>query len=145
MTSGKQLSDQNVKTFASWVTCKNDDDFRAMASRGVLSRKEIAMECGFAKSALDQNPRIKASLRELEQGLRQRGVLPPPVEKSPEEAAMPLMREPSKVRGALDAERLRRLETDNASLKAENAKLKQELEKHSVLREALALTGRLPR
>ena len=52
--------------FAVWVVSKTDDDFRAMTNRGVLSRKEVAKECGFAKSALDQNPRIKAALRDLE-------------------------------------------------------------------------------
>jgi len=145
MASGQQISEQNVKTFASWVASKTDDDFRAMASRGVLSRREISTECGFAKSALDQNPRIKASLRELEDSLRARGLLPPAVEKTDDGAAKPLMREPGKLRGALDAERLRRLETDNASLKAEVAELKRSLEKHSILSEALALTGRLPR
>ncbi len=145
MASGQQLSEQNVKTFASWVASKTDDDFRAMSNRGVLSRKEIATECGFAKSALDQNPRIKAALRELEDALRVRGVLPPAVEKSAEDAVKPLLREPGKLRGALDAERLRRLETDNACLKAEVAELKRSLEKHAILSEALALTGRLPR
>lgn len=145
MASGQQIAEQNVKTFATWMASKTDDDYRAMASRGVLSRKEIATECGFAKSALDQNPRIKASLRELEEALRARGVLPPVVEKLPEDAAKPLMREPGRLRGALDAERLRRLETDNASLKAENAELKRSLEKHAILSEALSLTGRLPR
>ncbi|MBV5322675.1 MAG: hypothetical protein JZU60_02435 [Ilumatobacteraceae bacterium] len=145
MASGQQLSEQNVKTFTSWVASKTDGDFRALASRGVLSRKEIATECGFAKSALDQNPRVKAALRELEDDLRARGVLPPVLEKSPEDAAKLLFREPGKLRGALDAERLRRLETDNASLKAEVAELKRSLEKHAILREALALTGRLPR
>lgn len=145
MASGQQLSEQNVKTFLTWAASKTDDDFREMASRGVLSRKEIATECGFAKSALDQNPRIKASLRELEDALRARGVLPPAVEKTAEDAAKPLVREPGRLRGALDAERLRRLETDNASLKAENAELKRTLEKHTILSEALALTGRLPR
>lgn len=145
MASGQQIAEQNIKTFATWVASKTDDDFRTMASRGVLSRKEIATECGFAKSALDQNPRIKAALRELEDALRARGVLPPAVEKTAEDAAKPLMREPGKLRGALDAERLRRLETDNASLKAEVAELKRSLEKHAILSEALALTGRLPR
>lgn len=145
MASGQQIAEQNVQTFASWIASKTDDDFRAMASRGVLSRKEIATECGFAKSALDQNPRIKAALRELEDALRARGVLPPVVEKTADEAAKPLMREPGKLRGVLDAERLRRLETDNASLKAEVAELKRSLEKHAILRGALALTGRLPR
>lgn len=145
MASGQQVSEQNVKSFASWMASKTDDDFRAMASRGVLARKEIATECGFAKSALDQNPRIKTALRELEDSLRLRGVLPKATEKSPEEAAKPLMREPGKLRASLEVERMRRLETDNASLKAENAELKRALEKHTLLREALAQTGRLPR
>lgn len=145
MASGKQIAEQSAQAFATWVAGKTDDDFLAMANRGVLSRKEIATECGFAKSALDQNPRIKTALRELEDSLRQRGVLPKATEKSPEEAAKPLMREPGKLRASLDAERMRRLETDHASLKAENAELKRALEKYTLLGEALALTGRLPR
>jgi hypothetical protein len=121
---------------------KTDEDFRAMASRGVLSRKEIATECAFAKSALDQNPRIKQALRELETSLRLRGVLPVAVQREPD---APLMRPPGQMRDAREAERLRRLEQENASLKAEVAELKRALSKHSVLKDALALTGRLPR
>lgn len=145
MASGQQLSEQNVRTFAAWVASKTDEDFRELASRGVLSRKEIATECGFAKSALDQNPRIKAALRELEDSLRARGVLPSALEKPAESTDKPLAREAGKLRGALDAERLRRLETDNASLRAEVAELKRMLEKHAILKEALAMTSRLPR
>lgn len=145
MANGQQRAEQNVQTFLTWVASKTDDDFRALTSRGMLSRKEIAIECGFAKSALDQNPRIKASLRELEDGLRARGILPSALEKATQDPAMPPVRESGKLRGALDAERLRRLETDNASLRAEVAELKRSLEKHVVLSEALALTGRLPR
>lgn len=145
MASGQQIAEQNVQTFAAWVASKTDEDFRAMASRGALSRREIATECGFAKSALDQNPRIKVALRELEGALRNRGVLPPVVEKTAEEAAKPLMREPGKLRGALDAERLRRQETEIASLKAELSEVKRSLEKYAILSEALALTGRVPR
>ena len=145
MASGQQIAEQNVKSFATWVASKNDIGFRAMSSRGLLSRKEIATECGFAKSALDQNPRIKAALRALEDELRGRGVLPAVMEKSAEDASKPPMREPGKLRVALDVERLRRMETDNASLKAEVAELKRALAKHAILSEALALTGRLPR
>lgn len=145
MANGQQISEQNAQAFASWVASKTDDDFRAMASRGVLSRKEIAIECGFAKSALDQNPRVKAALRELEDVLRARGVLPPVVEKAADEVAKPLIREPGKLRGALDAERLRRQEVEIASLKAELSEVKRSLEKYAILSEALALTGRLPR
>ena len=145
MASGRQLAEQNVAVFAAWVASKTDDEFRAMASRGVLSRTEVAKECGFAKSALDQNPRIKGALRNLEDGLRLRGVLPPAVERDPGAAEAPLMREAGKGRAAEDGERLRRLEQENAALKAEAAELKRTVEKFAVLRDALALTGRLPR
>lgn len=145
MASGRQLAEQNVATFAAWMASKNDDDFRAMVSRGVLSRTEVAKECRFAKSVLDQNPRIKTALRDLENGLRLRGVLPPEVERDPEASSTPLMREPGRLRASADAERLRRLEQENAALKAELAELKRTVERFSMLRDALALTGRLPR
>ena len=145
MSSGRQLGEQNVAIFATWVASKTDDDFRAMVNRGVLSRKEVAKECGFAKSALDQNPRIKADLRKLEEGLRLRGVLPLVVERDPETPHAPVMREPGRLRAAEETERLRRLEQENAGLKAELAELKRTVEKYAVLREALALTGRVPR
>ena len=145
MSSGRQLGEQNVAVFAAWVASKSDDDFRAMAIRGVLSRKEIATECNFAKSALDQNPRIKSALRELEGSLRLRGILPPAIKRSPEASPPPVMREPGQLRAAQEAERLRRLEQENASLKVEVAELKRAVEKFAVLRDVLALTGRLPR
>lgn len=145
MTSGRQLGEQNAQTFASWVASKSDDDFKAMANRGVLSRKEVAKECGFAKSALDQNPRIKAALRELEDALRLRGILPPVIECDPDAPQAPVMREPGRLRAAQETERLRRLEQENAGLKAEVAELKRTVEKYAVLRDALAMTGRLPR
>jgi regulator of replication initiation timing len=40
---------------------------------------------------------------------------------------------------------LKRLEQENASLRAENDELKRQLERYVVLQEALSLTGRLPR
>lgn len=142
MANGQQRAEQNVRSFITWAESKTDDDFRAMASRGVLSRIEIAKECAFAKSALDQNPRVKQALRDLETALRLRGVLPNAVQREPD---APSMREPGQIHGAREAERLRRLEQENASLKAEVAELKRTLAKHSVLNEALARTGRLPR
>ncbi len=62
MANGQQLAEMNANTFFTWVAGKSDGDFRAMTSRGVLSRTEVAKECGFSKSALTQNPRIKAVL-----------------------------------------------------------------------------------
>ncbi len=145
MASGQQIAEQNVAVFAAWVASKTDDDLRGMANRGVLSRVKVAKECGFAKSALDQNPRIKSALRELEDSLRLRGILPPAVERDADAPPSPVVREPGRVRVAQETERLRRLEQENAGLKAEVAELKRAIEKYAVLRDALAQTGRLPR
>lgn len=145
MASGRQIAEENRQKFSAWLASKTDAEFRALISRGVLSRTEIAKECGFAKSALAQNPWIRDALRELEDALRARGVLPPAVAvPSDGEAAHPL-RQPDGMRSAREAERMKRLEQDNASLRAENTELKRQLEYYAVLHEALSLTGRLPR
>lgn len=145
MASGRQLADQYVATFSAWLASKSDADFRQMVSRGVLSRREIAAECGFGKSVLDQNPRIRAALLTAEAVLRERGILPPLVERSPDQPGEPLMREAGVQKAIFNAERLKRLEQENASLRAENDELKRQLKRFAVLREALATTGRLPR
>lgn len=46
---------------------------------------------------------------------------------------------------ARDAERLKRLELENASLRAELNEVKHALARYAVLQDALAETGRLPR
>lgn len=147
MASGRQLAEQNHETFVSWVASKTDAEFRSMVSRGVLSRTEIAKECGFGKSALAQNPRIREALHELEEGLRARGVLPASMAVDAPEGGThtPPVWKPDGMRSAREAERLKRLEQDNASLRAENTELKRLLERYAVLHEALSLTGRLPR
>lgn len=142
MANGQQMAEQNFLVFTTWLASRTESDFRQLVSRGVLSRKEIAIECGFGKSALDQNPKIKKALTEAEDALRVRGVLPPIADKSPVKADEPLLREPGKQKQAFDAERLRRLEQENASLRAENGELKRQLERYALIREAIALTGR---
>jgi hypothetical protein len=142
MASGQQLAEQNVLLFNAWVESKTDEDFRTMVSRSVLSRKVIAEECAFAVSVLNQNPRIKKSLHELEASLRSRGVLPALVQHRPD---IPFMDKQPHIPVSREADRVRRLEQENASMKAEIAELKLALDKYSLLRDALALTGRLPR
>lgn len=146
MASGQQVAEENVRKFLVWSASKTDADFRNMVVRGVLSRTEIAAECGFAKSALAQNPRIRDALKGLEASLRERGVLPPVAQTAEPEGDAPAQVqrvEPARV--AKDAERLSRLEQENASLRAENSELKRLLARYSVLQEVLAETGRLPR
>lgn len=145
MASGQQLADENVLKFTTWVASKTDVEYRDMVVRGVLSRTEIAAECGFAKSALAQNPRIRDALKALEASLRQRGVLPTVVSQAEPPSDLPTPRAIESGRLARDAERLARLERENASLKAEVAELKRLLGRYAVLQEVLAETGRLPR
>lgn len=148
MASGQQLADEYVQRFATWKKSKSDDDFRNLVVRGVLSRKDIVAECGFSGSVLNQNPRVKKALQDLEEELRERQVLPRKAGVSTagalEPETTPAPRE-SSVRAAQDAERLSRLEQENASLKAENGELKRLLSRYAVLQEALAEAGRLPR
>lgn len=146
MANGQQLAEQNFQTFCTWVESKTDEDFRQIVVRGGLSRREIAAQCGFSASALNQNPRIKAALLAKEEGLRKVGVLPHKVGVEENSAEQPLRSlEFSTASRSVDAERLKRLEQENASLKAENQELKRQLEKFVVLREVLSTTGRLPR
>ena len=140
--NGQQRSEQNLATFLSWVASKTDDDFREMVARGQLSRQEIARECGFAKSALLQNPRVKDALKTLEAQLRERKVLPPVAETSESDAAPQATPNP---RAAADKARLKRLESENASLRAELTKLRENLDRYQLMDSVLCSTGRLPR
>jgi hypothetical protein len=148
MASGQQLADEYVLRFAAWKQSKSDEDFLNMVVRGALSRKDIVAECGFSGSVLNQNPRVKKALKDLEDELRDRKVLPSKAEDAATSGAGPhtvSVPPDSSARAARDAERLSRLEQENASLKAENGELKRLLGRYAVLQEVLAETGRLPR
>ncbi|MCB8747009.1 hypothetical protein LHU53_08825 [Rhodoferax sp. U2-2l] len=140
--NGQQRSEQNLAAFVSWVAGKTDPDFREMVMRGQLSRQEIARECGFAKSVLLQNPRIKDALRDLEEQLRLRKVLPPLVETSPAEAPEPTTPNP---RASADKALMKRLESENAALRAELSLVRGDLERFRLMDDVLCSTGRLPR
>lgn len=145
MASGRQVAEENFQKFTVWIASKTDEDFRSLSLRGVLSRTDMAVECGFAKSAWHQNPRIRDSLKQLEEQLRERGILPKIAIEASEGVPEPRLRQQQGPGGARDAERLKRLEQENASLRAELLEVKRALSRYAVLQEALAETGRLPR
>lgn len=64
-------------------------------------------------------------------------------ERGPDEPAP--LRPDGQQKAAAEAERLKRLEQDNASLRAESNELKRRLARYETLHEALTLTGRVPR
>lgn len=114
--------------------------------RGQLNRMEIAKETGFAKSVLTQNPRVRECLQELENRLRAEGILPPLAERSAAiEPASAVSADAANPRAAADKARLKRLESENAALKAELMGLRTQLQRYATMDAVLAATGRLPR
>jgi hypothetical protein len=147
MANGQQQADDNFVAFCEWRDSCTDDDFRQIVHRSQLNRSEIAKECRFSRSVTLQNPRIVDALLQLEEQLRLKAVLPPVAVKSPAlEGEQPsLMRQAGEEKERLIAKRMSRLEQENAVLRAENAELKRQFEKFSVLQKALSFTGRIPR
>ena len=144
--SGQQKAGLNVATFLSWAASKTAADFREMVVRCQLNRMEIAKETGFAKSVLTQNPRVRECLQELENRLRAEGVLPPMVERSTGiEPASVVNADAANHRAAAEKARLKRLEAENAALKAELMGLRSQLKRYATMDSVLTTTGRLPR
>jgi hypothetical protein len=139
--NGQQAAAAHAQKFAAWVTSKTDSDFKEMANRGHLNRGEICRECGFARSVLVQNPRVKDMLRGLEDRLREVGVLP---RKAPSTATLPL-RPKGQLKELADADRLKRLEAENAGLRVEIADMRQRLQRYDARDALLAETGRYAR
>lgn len=146
MANGRQKAEEGLLRFKSWVASRSVEDYQKLILRGKLSRLAMAKECGFARSVFSQNPRVLLELTQLETRLREAGVLPPA--DSPTSEAAPSMSAKSAPTAPVTPEaqgRLSRLERENALLRAENATLKATLSKHTLLSEALSLSGRLPR
>ena len=138
--NGQERAEENFLAFRVWLATKTDADFREMVTQGRLNRGEICRECDFGRSVLLQNPRIKEALNELEEELRARGVLPALTTSE----VVPL-RAKGQLQAATYAERLKRLEAENAGLRAELTEVRQRLKRFEALEALLAETGRLAR
>jgi hypothetical protein len=114
----KSKAEQNLETFITWKATLSDDCFKQIIFRGWLSRVEIAKACNFGKSALQQNPQIKEALTKLEDGLRQRGVLPQLTEKAKAVQAEPKQHDRTSRKAATDAKRIAYLEQEVLELQA---------------------------
>ncbi|CAH0257466.1 hypothetical protein SRABI89_03133 [Pseudomonas koreensis] len=156
MSNGRQIAEHNVAVFTAWVASKSESDFRSIVHRGALSRSLIAQQCGFAKSALAQNPRIKSMLNELETKLRASGVLPnstdstalgnpePLASTLPAQRSLQDMIESPSTSSCLEA-KLQRLQLENACQRAEIEELRKQLKQFTSIHEALSNSGRIPR
>lgn len=76
--SGRIKGANNVKVFGEFIKLHNEQNDwlnYLNPSKEKLKRSAICEECGFSKSVLSQNPRIKDMLKNLELELLHKGVL----------------------------------------------------------------------
>lgn len=144
MSSGQQRARQNLSAFQSWVATQTDDDFKQIIFRGQLNRGEVAKAIGIGKSALRQNPAIKTALENLEQNLRNRGVLLELTETAQAQRSEPKRYDPSVNQRAMESRRLSVLEQENIELKARVATLEAKLKRYGELSEVLTEFGVAP-
>ena len=144
MSNGQERARQNLSAFQSWVATQTDDDFKQIIFRGQLNRGEVAKAIGIGKSALRQNPAIKTALDNLEQNLRDRGVLPELTETAQAQRSEPKRYDPSVNQRAMESRRLSVLEQENIELKARVATLEAKLKRYGELSEVLTEFGVAP-
>lgn len=144
MSNGQERARQNLSAFQSWVATQTDDDFKQIVFRGQLNRGEVAKAIGIGKSALRQNPAIKTALENLEQNLRNRGVLPELTETAQAQRSEPKRYDPSVNQRAMESRRLSVLEQENIELKARVATLEAKLKRYGELSEVLTEFGVAP-
>jgi hypothetical protein len=145
MANGQQKAQQNLDAFHVWRATQNDDDFKQIIYRESLSRGEVAKAIGCGKSALNQNPALKKALKELEDTLRSKGVLPRLTDKAKDNSDKPKQYDNTSSRKLMDSRRLSSLEAENIELKAKVKELEVKLERFGELSETLSEMGFMPR
>ena len=145
MASGQQLAKHNLEQFRTWRATQTDEDFLQIIHLGRLKRVEIAKAIGCGKSALTQNPGLRAEIDALESELRNRGILPPVVEAAHTPADQSREYNISSTRLTRNDHRSARLEQENIELKARIRELELRLARFGELSETLAEMGMMPR
>jgi len=142
--NGQQLKEFYANAFESWKQTQSDDDFMQIIYRGQLSRKEMAKAIGSQTSVFRQNPVVKESLQNLEDTLRERGVLPPLVQSATNKNE-PKEYSNKATTDILNIKRLAELEAENVELRAKVNELEKKLEKYGELSETISEMGLIPR
>ena len=136
MASPQEQGQIYLEKFREWAESMSNDDFRQIVygPKGILNRQQIKKLAGLSDQAIKKNENIKAELQDLENRLRERGVLPPLTEAGKESLSAPKLYDASSKRNALDYGRLGKLEAENQDLKVqlekaqrENARLKAKI------------------
>lgn len=123
---------KSVGKWNTWVGRMTDKDYVLMMTNlGKLDRQKVADGCGFSKSVLGSNPRIKPMLEELETKLRERGVLPELTNESKEEDSEPIKTDKESLISSMEQFKVTELEKRCAELKADNDLIKSKLGRFS--------------
>lgn len=139
MPSGAQIAKANARKSDAWVNERHAaGDWQSYIRGDKLNRTEIALECGFAKSVLQQNPSVKQALAVVEHDLQARGILK---SRSGDTAGDTRAHNTA----TRDKQRLNQLEQQNHALKAEIDALKEQLKRYGLMDEFLLESGILPR
>lgn len=145
MANGQQKAQQTLEAFELWVSTQSNHDFTQLIYRGQLNRGEIAKAIGCGKSALNQNPALKTALGNLEDRLREEGVLPPFTTKAEENNGKPKQYDNTSHKKHLESKRLSALEAENIELKAKIKELESKLERFGELSDTMYEMGFMPR
>ena len=148
--SGRAMAVNNLARFEAWVVERDAANDWVDYIRGdKLNRSEIASECGFALSVVRQNPAVKAALTALEERLQDSGAFNlsvaapnsfngPKDDKSDQSVQGRIMAAKGKAE-----QRVKALEEQNATLRAQVRDLREQLTRFTHLDEHLSRTGRL--
>ena len=166
--SGREMAIHNLERFKGWVIERDAaGDWQDYIRGDKLNRSEIAAECCFALSVVRQNPAVKDALAALETRLLAAGVLGAAKADqrssnavSEDAASLAVSEDATSLAVSEDATRLaddrrimaakgkaeqrvKTLEEQNATLRAEVGNLHQQLIRYKHLEEHLCKTGRL--
>ena len=146
MASGAQIGAENVAAFHTWRASQSNDDFLQNIRGGQLSRTYITKGIGCSRSALLQNPQLRAAISDLESELRKERVLPPlSGSAAKEKAGTAKAYDSTKISHLKAEQRASALEKEVVALRAENEQLKDSLARFGELSEIVSELGLMPR
>lgn len=140
MANGQQIARENIDKLDNWLLERRiSNDWFDYLRGNKLNRTEIAKECGFSASVLRQNPTVKMMLEDAEKSLKDKGLLKNrPVKSSVQAAEVRVV-----ISNGRDRQRIKALEENSASLRAEIIELKASLKRYSLFEKHLSETGRI--
>jgi hypothetical protein len=136
-SNGVMDGERNVQQFKQWEM--EVEDFRPFINQGALCIQKVADDAGIKRGVFYTNGKIRDELMpKLIERLAKDGLL----------TARMVVPTTIVIKGprnsAATQSSVKMMQEQNEALKAENARLRKELEKHQAIRQILSETGRLP-